>query len=577
MSSSSQNVFELVSLNFRKIGAIPVDEYLDPTNDDQNDISYAFEDLNLDVKECRRAVERLQNISQEDTEEQLQSAGAGVEPTQGQSGEDPVTRLTQQCQRYLPQCQVEQVLKWDSQSTKDPQTNQVTKTCTFTISKPDGTSMSVQSTKKRGVRADTARIAIEKGALDFIAAGVSPDSLKNPSDSGPAQENPVAQIEEAMAKLASTHARICWYRHAEKLQKGGKCGYALLIRLSKGNLRAYSTPAAWDDEMQARIECANVALREGVVDYIQSTPGGEPEDFPPPSWDNLQHFFESLPRPFPGNVANATAEQMQAVKRLDDAVKQVDDMKHAFYIIHNKKDQLFGFVLRLEHADQVKTYLVEPRFRKEKEARAAVCLQAMSEDVESYLRSLSPSVDHRVTKEMRTLVRQRVLPALEQLRNAQPFSTEVKFKNDKNGFGASLKVKSDSQKKKFTVPKEYRSKPDAEDALFCIATRDGLFDFLSARSPEYASLAMEASAILTKTIEAQEHGEVTEGSKGRKKAKIPEFSPPFSLSSYNPNWSLPMPVPSYPNPYAAVIGKRSADGIDDERKRKRLKTAKDAG
>ncbi|EEB93155.1 hypothetical protein MPER_08233, partial [Moniliophthora perniciosa FA553] len=323
------------------------------------------------------------------------------------------------------------------------------------------------------------------------------------------------------------------------MQKGCK-----KAELCKGYFRVYSTPASWDDEKQARMECASVAMQDGIIDYIRSSLDGDPEDPPPSSWSNLQHFYESLPQSFPENFGGSTAEQNQAVKWLDDVVRQAGDVKHTFFIIHNKKEQLFGFVLRLEHASETKTYLVEPRFKKEKEAKAAVCLQAISQGVGDHLRALKSSAGDLLCKQ-------------------NSISTEIKFSNDKGAFGATLKVKlvEDSAhrpKRKYTVPKEYRTKDDAEDAL-----------------GNAIALAKEAESALAHKPCGPEPGELIGQGKPRKATKIPEFSPPFSLSSYKPSWNLPAETVAHSNVHvelAVPAGKRRSDQEHDERKRKKMKT-----
>ncbi|ESK95424.1 hypothetical protein Moror_3862 [Moniliophthora roreri MCA 2997] len=575
---SERQILELVSLNFRRNGATPLDEYFSSFKTDREDVNYAFDDLNSDSQACRRAIEKLQGVSQDG---QLVEIGVESDHRAEVRPSDAVDQLTMQCRRYLPHCNVEDVLKWESTSTKDAESGRVAKTCTFTITKPDGSSMSVKTTKKRGVRADTARIAIEQGALDFIASGASEDT----STSASKPDDPIAKIEEA--HRISPNSRLAWYRHAERLQKGGKYGYALLVQFCKGSFRVYSTSALWDDEKQARAECASVALQDGIIDYIHSGLDGDPED-PSPSWSNLQHFYESLPQPFPESFGGATAEQIHAVKWLDGAVKQANDVKHAFFIIHNKKEQLFGFVLRLEHAGETKTYMVEPRFKKEKEAKVAVCLQAMSQGVGDYLRALRSSASDVVTNLVRALVRQKILPALEQLCKQNSISTEIKFSNDKGAFGATLKVKlvgnsAQRPKRKYTVPKEYRTKDDAEDAVYCTAARDGLFEFVS--PPDHPSqlgnattLAKEAERALAHEPYEAEPGELIGQSKHRKVPKIPEFGPPFSLSDYKPSWNLPVATVAHLNPHVdpvVPVGRKRSDhsGEDhDERKRKKMKT-----
>ena len=71
-----------------------------------------------------------------------------------------------------------------------------------------------------------------------------------------------------------------------------------------------------------------------------------------------------------------------------------------------------GALLRLDRPGKRKSYLVAPRFAKRTEAKAAVCLLAMSEHVGDYIRALTKEVDARLTPPMRRTVNDMLLPAI---------------------------------------------------------------------------------------------------------------------------------------------------------------------
>ena len=56
--------------------------------------------------------------------------------------------------------------------------------------------------------------------------------------------------------------------------------------------------------------------------------------------------------------------------------------------------------------------MVDTRFAKRSDAKAAVCLQAMSQGVTKYIRSIATVVDNRITAEMRRAANEQILPIL---------------------------------------------------------------------------------------------------------------------------------------------------------------------
>jgi hypothetical protein len=70
-----------------------------------------------------------------------------------------------------------------------------------------------------------------------------------------------------------------------------------------------------------------------------------------------------------------------------------------------------GCLLRIERPSESKSYLVDARFSKRVDAKAAVCLQAMSEGVGSYIRAIGEAVGNRVTPSMRKRANE-VLPII---------------------------------------------------------------------------------------------------------------------------------------------------------------------
>jgi hypothetical protein len=71
-----------------------------------------------------------------------------------------------------------------------------------------------------------------------------------------------------------------------------------------------------------------------------------------------------------------------------------------------------GCLLRVEHPSESKSYFVDPIFAKRVDAKAAVCLQAMSEGVASYIRGVGEAVNNKVTHSMRKWANEHVFPTI---------------------------------------------------------------------------------------------------------------------------------------------------------------------
>ena len=71
-----------------------------------------------------------------------------------------------------------------------------------------------------------------------------------------------------------------------------------------------------------------------------------------------------------------------------------------------------GCLLKLDRPGEYKASLVDARFPKRSDAKAAVCLQAMSEGFGNYIRSIASAVDGKVTQTMRSFSSTLAYPAL---------------------------------------------------------------------------------------------------------------------------------------------------------------------
>jgi len=201
------------------------------------------------------------------------------------------------------------------------------------------------------------------GAIDFIISG-DPDALKakkglllNPNDVEVDHENteitpgmqkyteeeePLKLIEEACAEWRAGKVRPHWVTYNDSKNKKSACGIvtfprftncliehgaALRISLNAHVFRAYSTDPVHTYQRLAKLACARIAVEEGVVDFIkygngQTQPAKTVDDDhettrdltppPPPKGLTLQEFYDTLPRPFPEDVGEMTALEINS-------------------------------------------------------------------------------------------------------------------------------------------------------------------------------------------------------------------------------------------------------------------------
>ncbi len=102
------------------------------------------------------------------------------------------------------------------------------------------------------------------------------------------------------------------------------------ISLNAHVFRAYSVDPVYSYQRLAKVACARAAVEEGVIEFIKYGNGQthpskiienseEPLDTareltppPPPRGTTLQEFFETLPRPFPEEIGEVTANEFNA-------------------------------------------------------------------------------------------------------------------------------------------------------------------------------------------------------------------------------------------------------------------------
>jgi len=96
--------------------------------------------------------------------------------------------------------------------------------------------------------------------------------------------------------------------------------------------------------------------------------------------------------------------------------------------------QVHGCFLRLDRPGEYRAYLVDPRFPKRADAKAAVCLRALSHGVGDYVRAIGKAVESKVTPLMKSWANDQVYPILlseySKVRSGHP---AFAYEKDKDG------------------------------------------------------------------------------------------------------------------------------------------------
>ena len=68
--------------------------------------------------------------------------------------------------------------------------------------------------------------------------------------------------------------------------------------------------------------------------------------------------------------------------------------------------------MRIERPEEIRTYLADPQFPKRTDARAAVCLLAMSQGIGEYVRQLKEEAEGKLPPERRKLANEKIMAVL---------------------------------------------------------------------------------------------------------------------------------------------------------------------
>ncbi|KAI8976408.1 hypothetical protein BD414DRAFT_539383 [Trametes punicea] len=383
------------------------------------------------------------------------------------------------------------------------------KRCKLTITRPNGAlrtySSSIAYQRKYDAKAHVSTVAIENGAIDFIVSGdgkgtpeaeMTPPSIQEADSASTLLEmdESVRAIEQTC--LERTYGRIkAFWLIINEPKFGRTQGCALRIRLGPRNSRVWSVSTVYNSPAEAKKACAEAALADGILDYIRSwSPTAEhvvvdePGSEFPNSSIGLQQFFDSLPRPFPEPVAGKTAVDINGPAWLNTTIQSARGGKIVPNFIWTVDPKLgfHGCLLRLERPGEVKSYLVDARFSKRAEAKAAVCLLAMSEGVGEYIRSVAKAVEDRLPPAMRKYVAEVLTPTLNaeyRKLHGPGIHPQIEYDMDLDACGATMTVElgpspTPEQVRKYTVPAEYRNRNDAKLAVIAHAVEQGAIEFL---------------------------------------------------------------------------------------------------
>ena len=257
------------------------------------------------------------------------------------------------------------------------------KQCILSITRPNGATRSYKSgpgfSRRGEAKAQATKIAVEMGAIEFIASGnvnalgakgrllnpinVDIDSMELDEIATAAmqkytqEELLVKQIEQCCEEWRLGQVKPHWVSFCDSKGKKREFsesertfiviltllmavhGSALRIALNAHVLRVYSVDPIYFTAKEAKVACAKVALEEGVIDFIQFGNGQTQPPFKVEQDEQdemanekketttllkpltLQEFYDSLPQPFPEPVGEMTAAEINAPSWLNTTMQ----------------------------------------------------------------------------------------------------------------------------------------------------------------------------------------------------------------------------------------------------------------
>ncbi|KAG1907855.1 uncharacterized protein F5891DRAFT_216949 [Suillus fuscotomentosus] len=504
------SIFDQVSRNLASIGCIPLSEYLYGSSS---------------IPAAPLQQETLSTVPKNVPVQHPQPSTPAITKTSVDTvSANAISRLHQTSQRTFGSIEP---LKFEFIE----EAGQRSKKCILTISRPNGSTRSYATdpvySRKSDAKSAAATLATEMGALDFITHG-DPEELKLKRGLVLASINSSQNQERTQAEFGSTADNVDGNNAIEQIEtccvewRGGSIaphwvallepkightqGCALRIELSPHVIKVYASDTIYNTYNEAKGACAEAALREGVLDFIKHGNGqlrpASPQLYSAPSSSDingvsankqppstLQAFYESLPRPFPESFESKDVNEFGAPGYMNTLVQNARGGKltTTFIFTSDGTPGLHGCFLRLDRPTEYRAYLVDPRFPKRADAKAAVCLQALSQGAGDYMRAIGKAVEERVTPLMKTWVNDQVYPVLlseyNKLRGRHPNFT---YEKEKDAFGCTMTLQlsadpTPDQTRIWTVSNDYRNKADAKVAVVCIAIEQRAMEFIRFR------------------------------------------------------------------------------------------------
>ncbi|KAG8802752.1 hypothetical protein FRC16_008775 [Serendipita sp. 398] len=551
--STVKSIFEMITMELGKLGAIPLNHY-------------AFEDNPQEYRTLEGNSLTLATNSHTITPEEDTFDISRNVPLQA------TATIIETCVRVL---ETSDAVSFEYKEDRGPESLE----CILTVTRPNGRKRSYTSgpcfSKRPDARERAASVALEMGVIEFIKYGDIDAKSRSALTLGSAEASSKLKTSEDSKGVSLTDTfdididdpnvkaisdcclewragitkpvylyfseptfvpRVQGKKAKTPVQEdltGLKQGCALSITLSQHTSRVYSVHHIYSTRSEAKSAVAAVAIKQGVIDFIKHANGqksamvfireldgdaNENLNMEVISQQNprekeisieatsvnftlkkhqipldamtLQAFTNSLPRPFPETHGLKPLGDGNPVGWLNTAVQSArgSRMMITWTYLSNAKLSLHGCLVRfnLPRIEDGRSYLVEPQFIKRSDAKAAVALLAISQDIGGWIAEITRTVEDQISPEMRAKSGSILVSLSQECVKARMLGQPIyDYTYEDGAVGCILKVEfSPSLKREYSVPVEYRTKADARFAVVLKAYREGVFEFIRFRGED---------------------------------------------------------------------------------------------
>ncbi|KAF8068712.1 hypothetical protein FPV67DRAFT_1760567 [Lyophyllum atratum] len=309
-------------------------------------------------------------------------------------------------------------------------------------------------------------ISVDEGVLD--------------RESEPQEDVDVLKIESACREYGQLPPDWLFYCESESGDTPVRWGTALRIPLDVAQV--YSTDMIYSTIHEARASCAKLAIDHNVIHHIKDSgvSGTEkPEPFPKPTTaTSIEAWSETLALPLQELFGTKTATQIDASSMLDAAIVEArgGQFKIDYFWPTKSEHGLIGCVLRLHRPQECRSYLVDPLFATQCDARNAVSLLAVSQHAIDYIKQVGTEVGKKLTTQLRRLVKWKIRPVLYDECSRGNIDWEISTSRD--AFGCTLVVRLGPEVHEYVTEPEYNSKKDAKTAAALLAAELGVIELI---------------------------------------------------------------------------------------------------